>query len=286
MSQQDPDEAAGASGRPAQRRLTGPELEEQFDRWVERRRERVAERTSERKGGLARRIAAVLLGAVLVAVSVYASVQGRAQDERRAAYDARITQLESRVVDEQNPLPAEEVTADDLVALNEAAVEAASAVATKQQRYAELHTEVARQPAAGDGVPNDAALAVAAHRRELAPYFAEELFQIAGEEAYVWTTAPDIAPDRVDPRFEWYVRYDGASPSAPSASAWQVASALPSIEQPGTAEVIWECREDPSGLVLAWARATFDGATGVFTEFELVVTGYGGAHSEQLGEGD
>ena len=92
----------------------------------------------------------------------------------------------------------------------------------------------------------------------------------------------------IDPRFPWYVRYEGLKASSPGAYAWSVESVMPDLATQDatgttrTARVIWLCRDTAGGQVLAWANAaySYDGKAGTFADLKVVVTAAGAEHQQ------
>lgn len=263
-------------------KVTGVQLEARFDRMAQATRDRMKARTPQQSAALTRAYVAGLLAAGIAAMAVVAGVQGDIHRNASAANEDRISALQDQLRAASAPLDGKASTID-MAALDKAAYQAATQVARKQQRFAELYYQAGLQPDAGNGTPNQAMLDTAAHRKELAKNFSHGSFLVDDGKAYTWSTIVDAPSDRVDPRYEWYIRYDGLKASDPGSYAWQVESSTPSLKVDGTAHVIWVCREKAKdgrqGNVLAWASAPYDGKTGVFTDLELVVTVYGAQHT-------
>jgi hypothetical protein len=124
-------------------------------------------------------------------------------------------------------------------------------------------------------------LAVAEHRRALAPYFSPKSYLVDDAEAYRWSTVDSFdAGTEIDPRYAWYVRYDGQTADDPGTYRWKLETVLPDLKRSSaavptdSARVVWLCRDTATGEVLAWANGhyRYDGKTGVFDELEVVVT--------------
>ncbi|MFI9629330.1 hypothetical protein [Streptomyces sp. NPDC052042] len=265
----------------ARRKLTGAELEARFDSWRARRDERAPEdgaRTLRRGLG-------AVMGAGIVALVVVSALTGNSFGTDRAGNDARITALEKEVSQAQ-AVSEETDMSGRMTALTHAAAADAGQVAAAQQVYAQLHHDATTQPDTGNGAPNKAMLATAEHRRDLAPHFSERSYLADDDTAYVWQNVNPFGPDRIDPRFPWYVRYDGDKASTPDAYTWKTETVMPDLDfrdvpdRTDRARVVWLCRDTETGDALAWASAVYayDGTKGVFDDLALVVTAAGAAH--------
>jgi hypothetical protein len=278
------------AARTAHRKLTGPELEARFSNWTTARRDRLTERaaasTPESREQSARRSIAIGLGLglALAATAVFSAVSGTAYEHQSAANASRIDALQNQPPGTAiTPAPrAKPVDAKALAALTARASQTANRVAQKQQEYAGLFHAINDAPTAGNGSPNEATLKTVSHRRALAQYWDPRSFVVDGSLAYAFTTTPYFDRDEMDPRFPWYIRYDGLKASDPQSSSWRVESVMPALDAPTTARVVWVSR-DTSGVVLAWASATYSDATRTFSGLELVVTAAGGQHQYETG---
>lgn len=281
-----PDKPSAA--RAAPRKLTGPELEARFSNWTTARRHRLTERaaasTPESRAPATRRSIAIGLGLALAATAVFGAVSSTAYEHQSAANASRIDALQNQPPGtEVTPAPAAKpVDAKALAALTARASQTANTVAEKQQEYAGLFHAINNAPTAGDGSPNEPTLKTVSHRRALAQYWDPKSFVVEGSLAYAFTTTPYFDRDEIDPRFPWYVRYDGLKASDPQSYSWRVESVMPALDAPTTARVVWVSR-DTSGTVLAWASATYSEATRTFNGLELVVTAAGGQHQYETG---
>jgi hypothetical protein len=277
----DPDKPTAA--RAENRKLTGPELEARFNNWTTVRRDRLTERaaasTPESREQTARRGIAVALGLALAATAVLSAVSSTAYEHQSAANASRIDALQNQSpgTAAASAPTAKTVDAKALAALSGRASQTARAVAEKQQEYARLVHAINDAPSAGNGSPNEATLKTVSHRRALAQYWDPKSFVVEESLAYAFTTTPYFDRDEMDPRFPWYVRYDGLRASDPLSYSWRVESVMPTIDAPATARVVWVSR-DSHGTVLAWASATYTDSTRTFSRLELVVTAAGGQH--------
>lgn len=278
-----PDKPSAA--RAARRKLTGPELEARFSNWTTARRARLTERaaasTPESREQAARRSIAVALGLALAATAVFSAVSSTAYEHQNAANASRIDALQDQAPGTA-ATPAKPVDAKALAARTARASRTANTVAEQQQEYAGLFHAINDAPTAGDGSPNEPTLKTVSHRRALAEYWDPKSFVVEGSLAYAFTTTPYFDRDEMDPRFPWYIRYDGLKASDPQSHSWRVESVMPALDAPTTARVVWVSR-DTSGTVLAWASATYSDATRTFSGLELVVTAAGGQHQYETG---
>lgn len=272
------------STRPPTEKVTGAQLEARFDDWSSGVRDKLAARTPDQNGALGRRVAAVALVLALIGVGALASTQRNAHEAAHSANAERIHQLEVDLEVAKAPVETKDVKAE-VTDLSVEVTSAARAVATGQQRYAQLYYTSDNTASPGNGEPTQADLDIASHRRTLAKHFDKDSFQVKDDaEAYLWTSVVDVDPDKVDPRYEWYIRYDGRKVADPKSYTWQVETAMPDVSVPGRARVIWVCRTS-QGEVLAWATAIYDSGSKVFDDLELVVTTTGQENSQTLGPG-
>ncbi|WP_181273682.1 hypothetical protein [Brevibacterium oceani] len=268
------------------RRVDAEDLQEKFEAWDAARRERRAERTPEDSARSIRRWIAAALGAGVVATVAVSSVLLGDFDAEHASNESRISQLEQQVVGaEADAIPADADLAGLITSLTKAASTDAEEVAVAQQAFAGLNRKATTAKMPDDGTPSHEMLDVVEHRKELADYFAEESFVAEDDEAYQWTTAPQFDPTiEIDPRYAWYVRYDGGVAADPDAYAWSVSTVMPILDDeegaPTRASVVWLCRDTDTDEVLAWASATYvldEGSedSGAFQDLEVAVTAQG-----------
>ncbi|PZT90617.1 MAG: hypothetical protein DI630_30605 [Gordonia sp. (in: high G+C Gram-positive bacteria)] len=287
--------AAGSSAVPRTRtRLTGDDLEARFDGWAIKRRQRRQERSEEDVARTMRRGAGVILGLGIVALVVTSGVSGEINGSTSAANTSRIDELQQQLVEiEAEPVDTNAGTA--MAEVTDAAAADAKTVAVEQQEFSTLYYQASTQPTNNNGSPNKPMLQTAEHRKDLAPFFAESSYVVEGDAAYRWETVdPYDTTTQIDPRFAWYVRYDGAKAKNPDSYTWQVESVTPDLDQgedatqPGSgqsAQVVWTCRDTQTKTVLAWASARYTraGETGTFDKLELVVTSAGAQDAPTTG---
>ncbi|KOT57107.1 MULTISPECIES: hypothetical protein [Streptomyces] len=265
------------------KKLTGVELEERFSDWTMRQREKVQARAPQDNARLIRRGVTAVMGAGILVLVVATGVAGESFKARTADNEAQIAQLKGRLSDVQStPVKADAGT--QLSKLTEAAAADAKKVASGEQTFATLYRQASIQPSSQDGVPNQATLEIIKHRRDMAPLFSKDSFLISDKEAYSTSSlTPLDATTEIDPRYAWYIRYDGQDAAAPSTYAWKVEAVMPDLSVKGgsgatnQAKVVWLCRDTKNGAVLAWASARYsrNGTTGAFDRLALVVTAAG-----------
>ncbi|MFF1880299.1 hypothetical protein ACFVVC_02355 [Pseudarthrobacter sp. NPDC058196] len=266
------------------RRLSGVELEARFEGWRGERQELTPEESARRT----RLALSAVMGVAILGLAAAAGVTGKGFESEHAANAERIAALQVQVEDARAiPVPTD--LAGKITRLTEAAAKDAKKVAEAQQHFAQLNHDAATQPSPGNGTPNAATLQIAEHRRTLAPLFSPRSFLTDEKGAYIWTSLTPFDPStQIDPRFAWYVRYDGLKASAPDAYTWSVESVMPDLavqDATGTtrtARVIWLCRDTAGGQVLAWANAayTYEGKAGTFDNLKVVVTAAGAEHQQ------
>ncbi|MFE4834441.1 hypothetical protein ACFRAU_07145 [Arthrobacter sp. NPDC056691] len=228
----------------------------------------------------------MLMAGGIAALVIASGVTGENFEATRAENDARIADLRMQLAAAEAK-PVDTDIAQKLTALTGAAAADAGKVAAAQQLFAELYRTASLQPGAGNGSPSPAMLGVVAHRRTLAALFSPTSYLVDDTEAYRWSTADSFdAGTEVDPRYAWYVRYDGQTAADPGTYTWTLETVLPDLKPPpaavptDSARVVWLCRDRATGQVLAWATGHYrhDGKTGVFDELEVVVTTAGTQH--------
>lgn len=268
------------------RKVTGAELEECFASWTTRQRERVQTRGPEGTARLVRRSLTAVMGVGILALVVATGVAGESFKASTADNEARIVQLKGQL-DDARPTPVKEDARAQLSTLAEAAAADAKKVAAGEQTFAALYHQAGVQPSPNNGTPNQAALEIIEHRRDMAALFSKDSFLVSDKEAYSTSSlTPFDATTEIDPRHAWYIRYAGRSAAAPSTYAWKVETVMPNLGVKGgsgatnQAKVVWLCRDTKSGEVLTWASARYvrDGATGAFDRLMLVVTAAGARH--------
>lgn len=289
----EPDEQPLPRSR-TRRRVTAAELEARFDSWREDRTIRREQRDPAQRSAWGRTTLGIAMVAVLGGVSLFGGLNDDARDRRIEEQDQTIGGLEAalRVLN----ATVDVGISDDLVRLVEMAATDAEAVADAQHRYAELAYQAHSEDSAGEGAPTVSTLAMAEHRRTLAEYFDPSTWLVDGENAYQWSTDSQFDNLReIDPRFEWYIRYDGMNPAASSTYQWQVESVTPRLPtgsnpEVTTAQVVWTCIDTATDEVLAWAEAEYTlldagedeqadmaSTSAPFTEMTLVLTAAGAA---------
>lgn len=248
-------------------------------------------------------VVAIVLVTVLVVLATVTEMSHSNHEKRRESNAAQITALEQSLAQARRRA---DVTgrAEALSGLVEEATKAADAVAVGQQRYAELAYAANPNPSAtskvtsppengagtrGDGVPGPSALAMVQQRRVLARYWSEDSLVVGPAEAYVFDTVDPFGPGQVDPRWPWYLHYDGPRAADPATYEWTRLSIAPATEQatgpatepsegagraPRLVKVVWVCEETKTGDVLAWASADYDAGTGRLRNLDLTTSSH------------
>ncbi|MDT8913568.1 hypothetical protein [Amycolatopsis sp. PS_44_ISF1] len=275
---------------PAREKLTGVRLEADLAAWWVSRRRRGERRPPEERSQILRRVLGTGMGLAILALVIVSTVTSRIFDTARSANDTRITSLEGQVADGL-AVRADTHLAERMTQLSRSAAASAIRVRDAQQTYATLYRESSIQPDTDNGAPNTAMVATAEHRRVLATLFSRSSYLADDHDAYTWqNVAPFDANSRIDPRFAWYVRYDGPQASDPATYAWAIEAVMPEVhtqtaDTATRARAVWLCREKASGNILAWASAiyTYDGTGGVFDNLAVVVTTAGAQHQSPTG---
>lgn len=176
-----------------------------------------AVRPARPKSGHAR-AAAVVTGAAIVALVATSAATRDNVEAQRSANDAAIAARQARLAAAE-AAPETAGLQARLRKLSRAAATDAAKVRDAQQAYAPLYYDASRQPTAENGTPNTAMLLTAEHRKALAPLFDPKSSVVDDRDAYSWHNVLPFDEDtRIDPRFAWYVRYDGEDASPPAAT--------------------------------------------------------------------
>ncbi|WP_159401686.1 hypothetical protein [Streptomyces sp. NRRL F-5053] len=268
--------------------MTGAELEARFGRWRHERQTQRAERASEDTARARRRSVCLATSACALALVVVFGITGNSFTSQRADNERRIASLDGQVTN-ATAVFGDTGAAEKLTALSETAAADAKKVATAQQAFADLHRRMSVESDPGNGAPNRAATDIAKHRRTLAPFFDEGSYVAREKDAYTWQNiTPFDEAGKIDPRFAWYVRYDGSQAAKADTYAWTVEAVTPDLDTgdktgvTNKATVVWLCRETTSDEVLAWAKAGYayheTDDSGVFEDLDLVITTAGAQH--------
>lgn len=278
---------------PATRRtFSGVELEARFEHWRDERRGKQDARTPEDDARRMRRGLSVAMGVGILALAVVSALTGQGFEASQARNDGRIAQLESEMQKAQ-VVPVDPDLSGKMTRLAETAARDAGKVADAQQVFSELHYRASTEPSAGNGTPNTAMLQIVEHRTVVAPLFDDRTYLANEKEAYSPSSITPFDPStQIDPRFAWYVRYDGTKASPPDAYTWTVETVMPDLDARDaagvarTAQVVWLCREVGTDRVLAWANASYtpNGGHGTFKDLDVVVTAAGHEHQQGAGQ--
>lgn len=265
-------DAYQAEQRANRRRITGDDVQEMLRERRARRRERREQRggdpaARQSVGRIARlslggalMVCAIGTGALAASSTDATQLRSEANEREIALLEGEIRALEAASWDEEDAAELEEQM-DGAVAQ---ARNRGEEVAELQSAYQAILTGLGDAGTSGDG---DAFAPLAEHRRELVGYFDPSARIIEDEDAYRPGADVPYGPGEIDVLFPWYIRYADENRSeyaAASLNSWELSSAVPSVESPGTVGVAWLNRDGSTGELLAWARGTYDAETGMF----------------------
>ena len=282
----EPDEVDGSGTRSGDARPHAPtadELEGRYLTWRTARRDIRAARTSDERSRGRRRVAGVLAAVALIGIVTVSGLDARSQNAAVATSDQSVRALDDRATALAEQAASASARPSALVDLQTRAAAAAKRVAAGQQAYTALAVKgytTARSTSA-NGAPDAVAAAVINHRRALAADWSADSLVVDDADAYTFSTQ-DALGGQMDPRYSWFVRYDGGRPSDPSTWGWQVRSIAPAAvdttdaaaDQTDTATVVWTATQK-DGTVLAWASALWHADTRVFDTLSVTLTAQG-----------
>lgn len=292
-------------------RVTGRELAERARARHEARVQAREARTDDERGRRQALIIGGVVGAIAVTTMVIAGGKSSALDDQIARTQTQIDQLNAALTDASaTPQAAPTEVAATLTQLVQNATIAATRVRDAQQDFARLFY-AANDHVGTDGAPSDEARATAAHRTALQPFFDPESLLVSDDDIASWQNVdPFDDLTQIDPRYPWFIYWDGDTAASPSSYEWSVTSVMPVLTEDGEqastmqARVIWQCQLAQTKTVLAVVSAIFTasnetatsspspamGATstvrppvplnkaGVFSDVSLMVTPAGAAH--------
>lgn len=224
----------------------------------------------------------VMLGALAVSAGLAIDHYGTQIDKQRA--DTADVRAEIGALPEK---PRQDTSLQQrLSTLLVGADEQAGSLVGVQNGYKQLEHDADRAESPEDGTPSEEDEAVADHRRVVAEHIDKSDYLVEGEDAYQWTTSAFFDPvTELDPRWPWYVRYDGEDIAEPQSWSWRLESVTPQLETtpaPGTigaAEVVFTARDADTDEVLAFAEAVYTGhrdeageIAGTFSDTEVTTT--------------
>lgn len=269
--------------------LTGVELEARFDAWTSHQRDRLQARSADDNARVIRRLLIIVMLALVVATMVFSTISGDDFSHQRADNAEKILSLTSQK-NEARVDPQDVTSPEQIASLTESASDTAGDVAAEQQRFAALYRKASTSKDPQNGAPNKAMLAIAAHRKDLADYFDPRSYQADEDEQYRWSTAYSFdGATEIDPRFAWYVRYDGDEAASAKAYKWSVETVTPLVDSKAgvptvtTARVVWMCRDSKTDDVLAWASADYTESAddkGAFDDLSVSVTKTGAKYAQ------
>lgn len=262
-------------------KIEGSALEAKYDQW---RAERRTRRDALTDGERSHRRVMIQCASLGLALATVAGIAGSVSSDMSRQIAESEQSLQQLVLQKAEGRAAvrEVASAQWMAQFSDRVTERANKVAKDQNRFAELMFKASKEFAsdAGNGAPGEDLMKVGEHRLALGGDWAEGLLMVPEDDVPVYTSVPSFGADEIDPRYEWYVRYDDVQASAPDSYGWAVESVLPRVEDPLRASVVWVNRQK-DGQVLAWARSTFDDEQQKFTSLQLAVTATGAAHQQQ-----
>lgn len=279
----------------APEKITAQSLQEKLEARGRKSAPLSEEQKLKRRGGAAY----AALGLAAVAMLGTTVLLGQQHEQNNAQNQSEIISLMGQTAQARRA-PETKVEPVDLAKLDQVAHDYAQKLADAQNRFGELYAATRGGKGAQDGEPSKEEVALFEHRGSLSELFDESTF-LMGEDLTNWTTGNELKPYQLDPRTQWYVKYDKASadsaavPSKASEYRWQVRSSLPKVvlntddvevvqAGPSQAIAIWECVEldqegkPVPGKTLAWARGVFEYDIRKFSSVQVTTTSYGQQH--------
>lgn len=258
--------AAAARAR-SSRKVTAQEI-------LARREAKAAARQRSAHADRAGTVALVLGFSMLLGAGATLTMTQQAETAaaRASADNARITALLRAEVARLSQAVGPDATEDAVVAARATLAEVrdvAQRVADEQNEFATLLA--ANPEEEGNGAPSKGYLDGVENRRDLVEFFDEATFVVPEAEIFTPTSLFTIDADQVDPRLAWYTRDLDAGEAR-----WEVASVRAGEGESASAmQVMWLCRDEASGELLAWARATWSSERAVFDSLTVGTTSIG-----------
>ncbi|GAB2481233.1 hypothetical protein [Nocardiopsis aegyptia] len=272
-------DAYHAKQRANRRRMTGDDVQEMLRQRRADRRQRRSDRrgrsnsgrTPRRDTGQAMRMSlggALIVGVIgtgALAATSSDTTQAQSQENHLeiASLEGEIRELEAASWDVEDTATLEE----QLDGAADEAREKGEEVAELQNTYQEILADLNEAELPDDSDGGEAFVPLAEHRAELVDYFDESARIVESEDAYRPGVDVPHGPGEIDVLSPWYIRYAdehrGRYADA-SLNSWELVSATPRAESPGTVSVAWLNSDESSGDLLAWARGTYDADTEAF----------------------
>lgn len=269
------------------RKVTGPELEERFSRWLSGRSRPLRGMLDHRwSPGGPRLLVLTLLAAVLVGLLAVTEYTSAEHDRATTEHEQQVAETEEKIDrarGQRREAADERAAGERLIRWRIRAERDAKTVAARQNEFPGL-LRARLQEMSSRSRPQEAPMkAVADQRRELGRLWDQESYVADPEQAYAWTVGGtyegvDLEAGSIDPRFPWYVpeeTYTGMPPAGKESKKakaarlkqarkarratcrWTVDSVVPRVQGRSVVDVTWACR-NPSGKVSAWASAVHD----------------------------
>ncbi len=281
--------------------MTGAELEKRFSHWRERRKQQTSAKPSKSRTGPGI-ITAAVVGVVVVlagAVALMVVSFGAQEELDRLADQISIVEASLRpsLDSQQTPDMTLQRTTELIETMDQARL-AAQAVADAQQGFAQIYYDIAmikpdeyeideqNKPV----IPQVWRDRLPAHGLAVGQYFHPSSFLVDSQSQeylnyHYWVRKFPFGPDEMDPRFPWLTCHtpDGYL-QEPGACSWSVLSVTPFVSRSGeptstlSARVVWQDVDTETGVVLAWAEATYcrdEAGTGLFNDMKLTLTSFG-----------
>lgn len=256
-------------------KITAAQLEGQFSQWTQTQQQKLKGKNLGRKA---------MCGVLLLGIASVAVTQGvfsAANEKQTQVNEQSIESLSAQVNIVDSVGDAEVLSPQDVALLRTDATKAAEVVRDAQNEFAVLYENAAAEASSdtGNGAPGKAQQAIGTHREELEHLFSEDALIVAKQDVPVYTSLPAFADTEIDPRYEWYVRYENEHPASAKGYGWQVETVMPQLENLAKASVVWVNTEKSSGEVLAWATASYDSDKKAFTDVSVAWTSFGAART-------
>lgn len=279
---------------PPRQKITAEEVQARFAASRAKREASDAARTPRDMRKLVRAVVASAMGVGIVGFSLGISNASEQHTAVVATTEDRATALTGAI---EELVPAEgEDTKQELVDDLAVAQQRSDDLAAAQQQFAQIAFAGNAEPGTNDGRPKQSVLAAIEHRRELAAYFAPESLVLTDDEAYTFRTEDLLGPGRIDPRQDWFTRYEPAieedtadgdeSPEetdgeavsgavqkvmSPTSYTWRTASVTLS-GTPDVMAVLWTNTDTETGELLAWATARYSVESNTFRNLVVNTT--------------
>lgn len=290
---------------PPRKKITPEEVQARFAASRAKREAREAERTPRDMRKLVRAVVASAMGVGIVGFSLGISTASEQHTAVVTTAENRATALTGAI---EELMPAEgEDTKQELVDDLARAQQRSDDLAAAQQLFAQIAFGGNTEPGTNDGRPKQSVLAAIEHRRTLAEYFAPESLVLTDDEAYTFRTEDLLGPGRIDPRQDWFTRYeplteedtaeaaedtDGETATGavqgvmdPTGYAWRTASVTLS-GTPDVMVVLWTNTDTETGELLAWATARYSVESNTFRSLVVNTTTRGDVFQLKVGSSD